>query len=74
MSTGQTVYLDPTKKPLEYFSEGNLYNAPDDLGISNNVGFTKISLPLQLRRNGILIPSVSIEDKSVNSSNYSNFS
>jgi len=73
MSSGQAVYLDPTKKPLEYFSEGNLYNAPDDLGISNNVGFTEISLPFQLRRNGILIPSVLIDEKSVNSTNYSNY-
>jgi len=73
MKTGQAVYLHPTNKSLDYFSEGNLYNAPDDLGISNSTGFTENSLPFELRKNGILVPSMLIKDKSINTSNYNEF-
>jgi poly(beta-D-mannuronate) lyase len=72
MSNGQIVDLNAANTSLTYSAEGNLYNSPDGLGISNSSGFTSNSLNFGSRSNGILVPPTSaVQDASVNTSSYS---
>ena len=72
MSNGQIVDLNAANTSLTYSAEGNLYNSPDGLGISNSTGFTSNSLNFGSRSNGILVPPTSgVQDASVNTSSYS---
>lgn len=71
MASGQAVDLNAANTALTYFAEGNLYNAPGGLGLSNSSGFTSNTLSFGVRSNGILPPPVSgIQDASVNTSFY----
>jgi poly(beta-D-mannuronate) lyase len=72
MTNGQIVDLNAANTSLTYSAEGNLYNSPDGLGISNSTGFTSNSLNFGSRSNGILVPPTSpVQDASVNTSSYS---
>ncbi len=72
MTNGQIVDLNAANTSLTYSAEGNLYNSPDGLGISNSTGFTSSSLNFGSRSNGILVPPTSpVQDASVNTSSYS---
>lgn len=71
MAAGQVVDLNAANTSLTYSAEGNKYNAPGGLGISNQTGFSNNSLIFGARSNGILIPpSSGVQDASVNTSTY----
>lgn len=70
-TTGQAMYIEPTSTSFTYFAEGNLYDAPSGLGVSNTTGFTNSPMTFGSRINGILTAPLSVQDASVNSNNYS---
>jgi poly(beta-D-mannuronate) lyase len=71
MSAGQVIDLNAANTTLTYFAEGNLYNAPGGLGLSNTAGFTSHSLIFGTRSAGILPPpQTGIQDASVNTGFY----
>ncbi len=71
MTSGQAVYLEPTNTLMTYFAEGNIYNAPAGLGITNTTGFTNTTLTFGSRVNGILSAPSNVQDASINTSYYS---
>ena len=72
MADGQIIDMNAANTSLTYSAEGNLYNSPDGLGITNSTGFTSNSLSFGSRSNGILVPPTSaVQDASVNTSSYS---
>lgn len=71
MTTGQTAYIDPVNKQLTYLSEGNVYNAPNGLGLSSSTGFTNTTLTFGSRSNRILPPPSLVQDAAVNTGSYS---
>jgi hypothetical protein len=70
-TTGQAVYIEPSTPTLSFTSEGNLYNAPSGLGITNTTGFTNTAMTFGSRLNGILTAPSLVQDASVNTSFYS---
>ena len=71
MSEGRVVDLNAANTSLTYLAEGNVYNAPGGLGISNATGFTANSLIFGARNNGILPPPASgVQDASANTAFY----
>ena len=71
MATGKAAYLESTNTSLTYFSEGNKYNAPNGLGLSNSSGFIQDNLLYGNRSNGILTAPSSLLDAAVNTDYYS---
>lgn len=71
MAAGQVVDLNSANTSLTYSAEGNVYNAPGGLGLTNTSGFTSNTLTFGSRNNGILTaPTTAIQDASVNTSSY----
>ena len=60
----------PDTLPVKYFAEGNVYNAPSKLGITNSTGFTSKTLTFGARTNSILPPPTLVTGAAVNSKNY----
>lgn len=71
MTTGQAAYIPPTNNLLTYFAEGNIYSAPNGVGLNSSTGFTNSSLNFGSRTNGILMPPTLVQDAAVNTANYS---
>ncbi len=71
MTTGQIAYIDPVNTQLTYLSEGNVYNAPNGLGLSSSTGFTNTTLTFGSRSNRILPPPSLVQDAAVNTGSYS---
>ena len=71
MSSGQAAYLPTTNNLLTYFASGNMYNAPNGLGLTPATGFTNTTLTFGSRVNGILTPPSVVQDAAINSSLYS---
>ena len=69
-STGQAALYSPTNTLLTYFAEGNIYSAPNGLGLTSSTGFTNSSLNFGSRTNGILSPPALVQDAAVNTANY----
>ena len=70
MSNGQAVYIPPTNTQLTYFAEGNIFKAPNGLGLSSTTGFTSSTLTFGSRTNGILQPPSLVQDAATNTSIY----
>ena len=70
MSTGQAANIPLTNNLLTYFASGNLYNAPNGLGLSSATGFTNTTLQFGARVNGLLTPPSIVQDAATNTSNY----
>ena len=70
MTTGQAVYIPPTNNLLTYAGEGNIYNAPNGLGLASSSGFKNTPLNFGSMSNGILLPPSLVQDSAVNSANY----
>ena len=70
MSSGQAIYNDPINTSLTYFAEGNLYNAPSGLGITNTTGFRNTTLNFGSTTNGILTAPSNVQDSAVNTAAY----
>lgn len=71
MSSGQAIYNDPANTTLTYVAEGNLYNTPSGLGITNSTGFSNRTLSFGARSEGILTAPANVKDSAVNTLNYS---
>lgn len=71
MATGKAAYLEPTNTNLTYSAEGNMYNAPNGLGLNNSNGFVQANLVFGIRTNGILTAPNSLLDAAANTNNYS---
>jgi poly(beta-D-mannuronate) lyase len=71
MSSGQAAYIDPANTLLTYTAEGNMYNAPNGLGLSSSTGFSNQTLSFGSRTNGILTPPSLVQDAAINTNNYS---
>ena len=71
MSSGQAVYIEPTNTLMTYMAEGNMYNAPNGLGITNTTGFANTTLTFGSRVNGILSAPSIVQDAAVNTATYS---
>ena len=56
--------------PVNYFAEGNIYSAPNKLGITNTTGFNSQKLTFGTRTNGILPPPSLVQGAAINSVNY----
>lgn len=72
MTTGQAAYNPPTNTQLTYLAQGNIYNAPNGVGLSSSSGFSNATLNFGSRVNGILMPPSMVQDAAVNTSTYSN--
>ncbi len=70
MSTGQAAYIPTANNLLTYFAEGNIYAAPNGLGLTSSTGFTNSSLNFGSRTNGILPPPPLVQDAAVNTADY----
>lgn len=70
MTTGQAAYIDPLNTILTYSAEGNIFNAPNGLGLSSSLGFTNTALTFGSRLNGTLPPPSLVQDASINTANY----
>jgi len=70
MTTGQAAYNDPSNTLLTYSAEGNMYNAPNGLGLASSTGFASNTLTFGSRANGILTPPSIVQDAATNTSNY----
>lgn len=71
MATGQTAYNDASNTLLTYTAEGNIYQAPNGLGLSSSTGFANSTLTFGTRANGILTAPSLVQDAAVNTANYS---
>jgi len=71
MTTGQAAYNDPANTLLTYFAEGNMYNAPNGLGLPSSTGFSNTALNFGARASGILAAPAIVEDAAVNTGSYS---
>lgn len=71
MTTGQAVHIPPTNNLLTYSAEGNIFNAPNGLGLASTSGFKNTSLNFGSVSNGILTPPSIVQDSAVNTSSYS---
>jgi poly(beta-D-mannuronate) lyase len=71
MVTGQAAYIDPANTLLTYSAEGNIYNAPNGIGLSSSTGFTNSTLTFGSRANGILTAPTLVQDAAINSVDYS---
>ncbi len=69
MSSGQAVHIDPLSTSLTYTAEGNVYNAPSGLGLTNTAGFVSRILSFQ-SVNGLQSPLAFIQDSAVNTASY----
>jgi len=70
MTTGQAAYNSTTNTQLTYVAEGNIYKAPNGLGLSSSTGFTTNTLTFGSRLNGILQPPTLVQDAATNTNNY----
>jgi poly(beta-D-mannuronate) lyase len=70
MTTGQAVYNNPSNTLLTYSAEGNMFTAPNGLGLSSSTGFTNSTLTFGARTNGILSAPSLVQDAAVNTANY----
>jgi poly(beta-D-mannuronate) lyase len=70
MTTGQTVLKESSNTSLTYTAEGNVYQAPNGLGISPSTGFTSNAIIFGARTNGILAPPSLVQDAAINTANY----
>jgi poly(beta-D-mannuronate) lyase len=70
MTTGQAAYNPPTNTQLTYLAQGNIYKAPNGLGLSSSTGFTTNTLTFGSRLNGILQPPTLVQDAATNTNNY----
>ncbi len=70
MNNGRAAYNDTSNRSLTYSAEGNLYSAPDGLGLSSSTGFTSTTLNFGSRTNGILSAPSVLQDAAVNSALY----
>lgn len=70
MATGQAVYKEAANTSLTYTAEGNVYQAPNGLGISPSTGFASSTLTFGSRTNGILGAPSLVQDAAVNTANY----
>lgn len=70
MTTGQAAYLNPVNTTLTYFAEGNMYNAPNGLGLTSSTGFANTPLTFGTRAFGILPPPNVVQNAAVNTNNY----
>ena len=70
MTSGQAAYNSPTNTQLTYLAQGNIYNAPNGVGLSSSSGFTTNTLTFGSRVNGVLVPPSLVQDAAINSSNY----
>ena len=70
MSSGQAIYNDPINTSLTYFAEGNVYNAPSGLGITNTTGFKNTTLNFGATSNGILTAPSNVQDSAINTATY----
>jgi hypothetical protein len=70
MSVGQAAYNDTANRTLTYSAEGNVYNAPSGLGMTNTSGFTSTTLTFGSRANGILSSPSILQDAALNTSTY----
>ncbi len=70
MTTGQAAYNNPSNTLLTYTAEGNVYNAPNGVGLTSSTGFTNTTLSFGARTNGILTPPSLVQDAATNTANY----
>ena len=71
MSKGQAAVEDTAGNKLTtYFAEGNIYNAPNGLGLAASKGFTTTTLTFGARTNGILTPPSAVQDAAINTASY----
>jgi poly(beta-D-mannuronate) lyase len=70
MTTGQAAFNDATNTQLTYAAEGNMFNAPNGVGLSSSTGFANYSLTFGARINGVLQPPTLVQDVAINTSNY----
>jgi poly(beta-D-mannuronate) lyase len=70
MTTGQVVLKEASNTSLTYSAEGNVYQAPNGLGISPATGFTSSTVSFGARANGILAPPSLVQDGATNTANY----
>lgn len=71
MSSGQAALIPTGNTQITYLAEGNVFNAPNGVGLNNNMGFTSVLLNFSGRNNELLLPPGLVQDAAVNSSNYS---
>jgi len=72
MTSGQAAYLPPANTQTTFLAEGNIFQAPNGVGLISSTGFTNQTLSFGGRQNGVLQSPALVQDAAINSSNYNN--
>ncbi len=70
MTTGQAALKEAANTTLTYSAAGNMYNAPNGLGITPTTGFANTTLTFGARTNRILVAPAVVQDAAVNTAAY----